>query len=62
MKQVFLIEKGDVDGWIEKLLLLINDEQKRKTMGESGRRFVDENFNWDKIVKDFLNILKKTRN
>ena len=55
----FLIEKGDVDGWIEKLSLLINDEQKREIMGEAGRRFVEENFDWNKIVKEFLNILKK---
>jgi len=53
----FLVEKGDVHDWIEKLSLLINDEQKRKTMGEEGRKFVDENFNWNKIAKDFLDIL-----
>jgi len=39
--------------------LLINDEQKREIMGEAGRRFVEENFDWNKIVKEFLNILKK---
>jgi glycosyltransferase involved in cell wall biosynthesis len=55
----FLIEKGNVTEWIEKLSLLIKDEQKRKTMGESGRRFTEENFNWDTIAKEFLNILKK---
>jgi len=54
----FLIEKGDVNGWIEKLSLLINDEQKRKMMGEEGRKFVEENFNWNKIAKEFLDILK----
>ena len=53
----FLVEKGDAEGWIEKLSLLINDEQKRKTMGEAGRKFVEENFNWNKIAKEFLDIL-----
>jgi len=57
----FLIEKGDVNNWIKKLSLLVNDEQKRKTMGKSGRRFVEENFNWNKIVKEFLEILKKQK-
>ncbi len=55
----FLVEKGDANGWIEKLSLLINDEQKRKTMGEEGRKFVEKNFNWSKIAKEFLDILEK---
>ena len=55
----FLVEKGDSNGWIEKLSLLINDEQKRKIMGEEGRKFVEENFNWNKIAREFLDIVKK---
>ena len=55
----FLVEIGDSDGWIEKLSLLINDEQKRETMGQKGRKFVEENFNWNKIAKEFLDILKE---
>jgi len=55
----FLVEKGDTYGLIEKLSLLINDKQKRKIMGEEGRKFVEENFNWNKIAKEFLDILKK---
>jgi len=58
-KTGFLIEKGDANSWIEKLSLLINDEQKRKTMGEEGRKFVEENFNWNIIAKEFLEILEK---
>jgi len=55
----FLVEKGDTYGLIEKLSSLINDEQKRKIMGEEGRKFVEENFNWNKIAKEFLDILEK---
>jgi len=57
----FLIERGDADGWIEKLSLLVNDKEKRKTMGENGRKFVEENFNWNKIAREFLDILEKNR-
>ena len=56
----FLVEIGDATGWIEKLSLLINDEQKRERMGKKGRKFVEENFNWNKIAKEFLDILENT--
>jgi glycosyltransferase involved in cell wall biosynthesis len=56
----FLVEKGDADGWIEKLSFLIKDKEKRKIMGENGRKFVEENFNWEKIAREFLEIVKKT--
>ena len=28
-------------------------------MGEEGRKFVNETFNWEKIAKNFLKILNK---
>ena len=58
-KTGFLIEKDNTDEWITKLSLLINDEEKRKTMGKSGRIFVEDNLDWNKITIEFLNILKK---
>ncbi len=54
----FLVEKGNSEEYIEKLSLLINDEEKRKTMGELGRKFIEDNFNWNKSAKEFLKILK----
>ena len=55
----FLVKKGNADEWIEKLSLLVNDKQKREVMGTAGRKFVEENFSWDKIAQDFLIIFKK---
>lgn len=55
----FLVGKGNAEEWVKKLSLLINDEQKRKDMGEEGRRFVEENFNWNKIAREFLDILNE---
>ena len=55
----FLVEEGNPDDYIEKFSLLIGDEVKGKTMGESGRKFVEENFNLNKIVSEFLETLKK---
>jgi glycosyltransferase involved in cell wall biosynthesis len=34
----FLVEVGDSDEWIEKLSLLINDEQKRRIMGGKWKK------------------------
>ena len=55
----FLVEKGNAEKWIEKLSLLINDKQKRETMGNAGRKFVEDNFSWEKITKKFLDVLKE---
>ena len=54
----FLVEKGNAEELIEKLSLLINDKEKRENMGNSGKKFVEENFSWDKIVKEFIKDLE----
>jgi glycosyltransferase involved in cell wall biosynthesis len=55
----FLVEKGNADEWIKKLSILIESKQKREDMGNKGKKFVEENFSWDKIAKEFLKILKQ---
>ena len=55
----FLVEKGNSEEWIEKLSILIDDKQKRENMGNNGRKFVEENFSWDKIAKEFLKNLQQ---
>jgi glycosyltransferase involved in cell wall biosynthesis len=57
-KTGFLVEKGDVKEWIRKISLLINNKDQRDIMGNEGRKFVEENFSWDKIAKEFVNVLK----
>ena len=57
-KTGFLVEKGNSVEIIEKISLLLDDEKKIKIMGNNGRKFIIENFSWDKIAKDFL---KKTK-
>ncbi len=56
----FLVEKGDHNGWIQKLSILINDTKKAKQMGTAGQDFVKDNFSWDKIAKQFITILNAT--
>ena len=55
----YLIKKNSKEDLFEKLSILINDQKKRREMGEKGKEFVIKNFTWDKICNDFLNHLKK---
>ena len=50
----FLIEKGDSKKLIEYLQIIFNDHDKARTMGNSGRKFVKDNFSWEIIAKKFI--------
>ena len=56
----FLVEPEDVDSWIEKIEILINDSGLSKHFGMEGRKFVSENFSTEKIACDFIQVLKNT--
>jgi len=58
-KTGFLVEKGNAEELIEKLSLLINDEEKRVEMGNAGRKLVEDNFSGDIIAKKFIKIVKE---
>jgi len=55
----FLVEKGEHKEWINKISLLLNDENTRRQMGFAGRKFVEDNFSWNIIAKKFVNDIKK---
>ena len=55
----FLVKKGDEQDLITKLSILLNDKQKAAQMGIRGKKFVEENFSWEKIAKDFIKIAEK---
>jgi len=54
----FLIERGDSEKLIEYLQIIFNDHDKAKTMGNLGRKFVEDNFSWEIIAKKFINDVK----
>jgi len=58
-KTGFLVEKGNSEDLIEKILLLINDQHKARQMGLEGRKFVEKKFSWEKVGEDFVSIMKK---
>jgi len=55
----FLIQKGDHNAWIEKIKLLLNDRELAQRMGMNGRKFVEEEFSWETMARNFVNILEK---
>jgi len=55
----FLVEKGDHEDWIKKLTLLINDTKLAEKMGSAGRKFVEDNFSWERMAKRFLKIVQE---
>ena len=57
----FLVEKGNSKEWIEKLSILMDDKEKRKKFGNNGRKFVEENFSWNRVAKEFLKDLEKNK-
>ena len=58
-KTGFLVEKGNVEQLAEKLELLINDQKLRETMGESGRKRVEEVFTFEKTIEKIINLINK---
>ena len=55
----FLIEKGNSLDLIDKISVLVDDKIKRESMGEEGKKFVEENFSWEIITEKFLQIMNK---
>ena len=49
-----LIERGDVDGLATKLLTLLDDPMRRRSMGIAGRKKVDAKFDLRKNVSHLL--------
>lgn len=57
-KTGFLIKEGDYSSWISKISFLIDHPNELKKMGLEGYDFVDKNFLWGEIAKNFLKIIK----
>ena len=55
----FLVKEGDHNEIIEKISLLLNDKKLSKDMGNAGRKFVEETYNWEVIAKNFIRILNE---
>ena len=57
-KTGFLVEKGNDEQLIEKLRLLLENVDMTKKMGNEGRKFIEETFNWEAVTKIFIKTLE----
>ena len=54
----YLVREGHSEDIIEKINVLLENKIKSKEMGQKGIEFVKEEFNWEKVAKNFLEIIK----
>lgn len=53
-KNGFLVESRNADEFVRVINELLENNKKREELGEKARKFTLENYNWDKISKDYL--------
>ena len=57
-KTGFLVQQGNYEQIIDKLSLLLEDKELAKKMGNEGRKFVEETFNWELVTKNFIKVVE----
>ena len=57
-KTGFLVQQGNHEQLIDKLSLLLEDKELAKKMGNEGRKFVEETFNWELVTKNFIKVVE----
>ncbi|MCS4226496.1 glycosyltransferase family 4 protein [Sphingobacterium sp. BIGb0165] len=59
-KNGFLIAEGDLDDFVEKVCLLMKDQQLRSTMGNRARE-MSENFSEERVMRQWLVLFESLR-
>lgn len=57
-KTGILVKPNDLNELIEKILMLYHHPEKRTEMGENGYNRVIKDYNWNKIVKEYIEVFK----
>ena len=53
-----LVKPNDLNDLIEKIMMLYHQPEKRKEMGENGYNRVIEDYSWNKIANDYVEVFK----
>ena len=57
-KTGFLVDQGNHEQIIARLSLLLADKELSKKMGNDGRKFIEDTFNWKLVTKNFIEMIK----
>ena len=57
-KTGFLVKEGNAEEIIQRLSELLKDTEFATKMGKEGAKFVKQEFNWEKVTRNFLDIVK----
>ena len=57
-KTGFLVDQNNHEQLIDKLSLLLEDKELAKKMGNEGRKFIEDTFNWELVTKNFIKIME----
>ena len=60
-KAGFLVRRGDYEGWIQKISLLISNPERAYEMGRYGRKFIQDNWDSRMAAEKLVGILKSIR-
>ena len=54
-----LVPMQNQDKFADALMLLINDKNLRKKLGANAQSYVKENFDWDKITEQYIEMMEQ---
>lgn len=57
-KGIKLIENRDAEQMSEQIVDLLNNPKEREKLGEDGRQYVQEHYEWSKVADNEINIIK----
>jgi len=55
----FLLPSGDAQAWEEKVKAVLSDDSFRQDFGEKAKKFVEDNYSWEKISQRYLEEISK---
>jgi phosphatidylinositol alpha-1,6-mannosyltransferase len=57
-KNGFLVESGNAEIWIRKVGELLANDDFRQEFGKKAREYTIENYNWEKIAKQYIDVMQ----
>ena len=55
----FLVESGNAKAFISKVVQLLTDDEYRNSIGRKSRKYVIQNYNWEKIASKYIKVLQE---